>query len=654
MRCAVFLRSALPLTILLSLALLFSPLLVSVARAEGEGSNAATQETEQPKQEGASNQDSTNAGSTAVPSESASQAKPESKPVKGTWSNTSAGWKYLVEGSPARGFVNDGGKTYYLDPASGIMRIGWVKIDGVWYRFAPSGAMQKGWVKDGPWYYLNPDDGKMLTGKHAIGNATYFLTSSGAMKTGWNKEEGIWFFYDGSGAMAKGWRLVGGAWYLMSYDDGKMLTGKQKDATGKTYFLTSSGAMKTGWNKEGNDWYYYVGSGAMKTGWIWTGAWYYLNPADGKMLTGKYNDGSAWYISDGSGAMHANRWVKLTEGWYYASSSGALKTGWLYSGSKWYWLDGAKDGLMIASEKRTIANALYSFDSNGAMHANCQIEFDDGKIGYAASSGAITTIGESDGNKVILKDASGNLLTGWHKIGGTWFYADKNSVMQTGWLADGGKWYWLGADGAMATSCWVDGGKYYVGSDGAWIQTTIIQDIRGQFAHGTKTAQYQKYIMVHDTEGGGTPQNVVSGWAAAGNYVAAHFVIGKDGTTIQCVPLDQIAHHAGFAPRGSNAAFGVYEDGRDDRRGTVGIGSYSPDYGMNSFSVGIELVHDGSSGEGYPKAQLEALDRVIAYIDSHYGFQSTIIDHKMWNGNSDTSKEFAGYLANYRAHRTHY
>ena len=65
------------------------------------------------------------------------------------------------------------------------------------------------------------------------------------------------------------------------------------------------------------------------------------------------------------------------------------------------------------------------------------------------------------------------------------------------------------------------------------------------------------------------------------------------------------------------------------------------------------MVHVGGSGD-YPAAQLEALDGLIAYIDAYYGFESTIIDHKAWRtGNSDTSPEFANYLANYQDHRTH-
>jgi len=179
------------------------------------------------------------------------------------------------------------------------------------------------------------------------------------------------------------------------------------------------------------------------------------------------------------------------------------------------------------------------------------------------------------------------------------------------------------------------------------------QDLRPQFQHGPKPAEYQKYIVLHDTEGGGTPASVVAWWANEGQLIAAHFVIGTDGTVLLVVPLDVIAHHAGFGDTGHDAAYGVPEDGRDDRRGTRPVGAWASDYGMNSYSVGIELIHKGQHA-AYPQAQLDALDRVIAYIDAYYGFESTIIDHKAWRtGNSDTSRAFATYLAAYQDHRTH-
>ena len=182
----------------------------------------------------------------------------------------------------------------------------------------------------------------------------------------------------------------------------------------------------------------------------------------------------------------------------------------------------------------------------------------------------------------------------------------------------------------------------------------LTEDYRASFSHGSKGAEFQKYIVLHDTEGESDAASVISWWDSNGKGVAAHFVVNKDGSIVQCVPLDEITHHAGFGDAGHNAKYGVEDESRDDKVGTVPIGDWAPDYGMNSYSIGIEMVHVGGSGD-YPKAQLEALDALIVYIDAYYGFESTIIDHKAWrSGNSDTSPEFATYLANYQDHRTHY
>lgn len=184
-------------------------------------------------------------------------------------------------------------------------------------------------------------------------------------------------------------------------------------------------------------------------------------------------------------------------------------------------------------------------------------------------------------------------------------------------------------------------------------QLSITEDYRDSFVHGEKGSEYQKYIVLHDTEGEGSASSVVEYWDGNGAGVAAHFVINKDGSIVQCVPLDSITHHAGFGDTGHNEAYGVEDESRDDKEGTTSIGSSFADYGMNSYSIGIEMVHVGGSGD-YPEAQLEALDGLIAYIDAYYGFESEIIDHKAWRtGNSDTSPEFAEYLANYQDHRTH-
>lgn len=314
------------------------------------------------------------------------------KVVGGKWKKVAGGkWKYLTSDGFLKGFNQIKGKTYFFD-AKGIMKAGWLAQDKAWYYFNKSGVMKTGWLKlGGKWYYLNPANGKMFTGKQIIDRRTYFFASSGVMKTGWNKEDGIW--------------------------------------------------------------HYYARSGAQKTGWVKDRYWYYLDPTqNGAMKTGKYKVGNAWYISNDSGAMYSKKWAQTPEGWYYATSSGALKSGWHKSGLKWYWLQSDKDGLMFANAEKHIGGVHYAFRSDGAMYANSQVKLEDGACGYAASSGAITKIGEYDGNKVILKDAEGTTLTGWQKFAGKWFYANKEGVLQTGWITDKGKRYFLNSQGVLSSN----------------------------------------------------------------------------------------------------------------------------------------------------------------------------------------------------------
>lgn len=179
------------------------------------------------------------------------------------------------------------------------------------------------------------------------------------------------------------------------------------------------------------------------------------------------------------------------------------------------------------------------------------------------------------------------------------------------------------------------------------------EDYRKSFEHGPKGSEFQKYIVLHDTEGDGPAEGVINWWDNNRSGVASHFVVNKDGSVWQCVPLDVIAHHAGFGDTGNNEKFKVEDESRDDKIGTTSIGDWAADYGMNSYSVGIEMVHVGGSGD-YPEEQLKAVDNLIAYIDAYYGKQSEIIDHNDWRtGNSDTSQEFQPFMKNYQKYRTH-
>ena len=178
------------------------------------------------------------------------------------------------------------------------------------------------------------------------------------------------------------------------------------------------------------------------------------------------------------------------------------------------------------------------------------------------------------------------------------------------------------------------------------------------FIHGTKKAGQQRYIMLHDTEGYASPENIVDGWKSDnGGTVAAHFVVGRDGKVVQTAKMRRILHHAGYGGPGNyDKKFGVGKNNGkgngDDLIGQVQWYGYTS-YGMNSYSIGIEMCHVG--GQNYPEAQLKAVDRLIAYIDQTYdGYGGKIIDHKTWRpSNSDTDSRFAKYLKNYQKYRKH-
>ena len=201
---------------------------------------------------------------------------------KDTWIHDGTGWFFMEpDGQAASGWLTQGGVTYYLDPVSRRMAVGWLPDKDGWRYFNSSGAMQTGWIHDGAaWYYLN-ESALMQTGWLQDGDTWYYLQDSGAMVNGWNMIHGLWYYFDGSGAMQTGLQQIGGHWYYYG-SDGKMLTG---------------------WQFVENNWYFFDGSGVMQTGWVGEEpARYYLNPENGIMYanTQIVVDGVTYQV-DGNG-----------------------------------------------------------------------------------------------------------------------------------------------------------------------------------------------------------------------------------------------------------------------------------------------------------------------------------------------------------------
>ncbi len=159
-------------------------------------------------------------------------AKVAAPPVVPDWptgetSTIDSGWRqdrnddwYFYAGTRrSKGWLEDQGYHYYLDPETGKMQTGWQYLDEEWYYFYPAwGGMAEGWAKvDGYWYYLDPETGKMQTGwQHLDGEWYYFYPAWGGMAEGWVRVGEDWYYTDPEfGEMQTGWELVNGKWYCL-------------------------------------------------------------------------------------------------------------------------------------------------------------------------------------------------------------------------------------------------------------------------------------------------------------------------------------------------------------------------------------------------------------------------------------------------------
>lgn len=314
-----------------------------------------------------------------------------------------------------------------------------------------------------------------------------------------------------------------------------------------------------------------------------------ISERDNVVAAGWKYEGVGWIAPSTSGTP-VYRLYSGTEHHYTMSSSERdwlVSKGWKYEGVCWYSEDAKKD------------KPLYrQFNPNvnvSALHNN------SGSHNYTMS-----------------RDEHAFLINaGWRDEGTAWYALDEGELLPN-----------TGPSASDLKS-----------------KLNLTVSLRPSLTHEFKGADWQGYIVLHDTEGTGSPMSVVDGWTYNNNGVGAHFVVGMDGSIVQCVDMNYVAHHAGWGNDGFNQRFGVREWPYDGSRDT--------NYGMNFCSIGIEMVHGVGQGY-YPEAQLKALDDLIAYIDAYYGFHSSIIDHKIWAiGNSDTSPAFAGYLANYQRYRHH-
>ena len=184
-----------------------------------------------------------------LPSGNPGTPSPCVSPAGGHWAKDATGWWYVCAnetGYLAGGWFTIDGADYQFGP-SGYMMTGFLKRpSGEWVYADATGALANGWVRDGVyggpyWYYLDPATNVMRTGWLFDRGSWYYLGSSGNMHTGWIEVGGAWYYLDLTGAMCTGWLKQGDAWYYLG-PDGVMLTDVQI-INGRTYVFGPSGAL---------------------------------------------------------------------------------------------------------------------------------------------------------------------------------------------------------------------------------------------------------------------------------------------------------------------------------------------------------------------------------------------------------------------------
>ena len=175
---------------------------------------------------------------------------PCTNPEGGHWVRDSIGWWYQCAGGTdylKGGWFTINGVDYQFGP-TGYMVTGFLqRANGEWVYADSEGALVGGWVRDGAyggpyWYYMDPATKVMRTGWLSDGGSWYYLHANGVMAIGWVADGGSWYYLNASGAMVTGWVNLGGSWYYLG-PDGAMFTGTHT-INGRVYTFDESGVWQ--------------------------------------------------------------------------------------------------------------------------------------------------------------------------------------------------------------------------------------------------------------------------------------------------------------------------------------------------------------------------------------------------------------------------
>ena len=162
---------------------------------------------------------------------------------KDGWVKETDGWRYYSSGKNIKGWLLDkDGKTYYLMPDTGIMKHGWLELNGIWYLLSPD--KKTGWNKKaGKWYYFDRN-GVMKDGIVSVDGKKYGLSVSGALVfNGWLEVGGYWYHTDKNGVIYTSKWLKSKQGYYYFDNSGKMLSDTTATIDGEAYSFDADGLL---------------------------------------------------------------------------------------------------------------------------------------------------------------------------------------------------------------------------------------------------------------------------------------------------------------------------------------------------------------------------------------------------------------------------
>ena len=285
---------------------------------------------------------------------------------------------YASNGQMQYGWQVIGKNVYYFNPVTGAMVKGQQNINNKWYNFGTDGArlvgLQKIPSQNKTVYYNNY--GQMQYGWQWVNNATrYFDKVTGAMKYGQQNINGHWYLFDNTGAMQRGFQYISSQNKLVYYNkDGWMLYGNQ-NLSGKNVALDKvTGEVKNlrGQQNLDGSWYLFNNNGKVLTGFQNIkdqNKTVYYSPQTAKMQYGQQNVNGKWYLFDKvTGAMKTGFQDLTPYGQkkiVYYNNQGQMQYGWQNINNNKYYFDDF-DGSMYTGA-HMINQVKYTFDNQGRL-----------------------------------------------------------------------------------------------------------------------------------------------------------------------------------------------------------------------------------------------------------------------------------------------